>query len=285
MGVNSTQSIAENRERYAKYFEKKDKDSFSMDNFFTLLMAEMSNQDPMEPKSNTEFISQLANFTSLKSQQDALYYQNANYAQSLVGKTVTLASGKGSNFSVESGIVTSMSLSDGEFMVKVNGKNYALSHIMEVLPSTNPFAVTGSDGAYATSLIGKQVTVMTQNSTGTRITETGIVSHIEIANNDITVIIDGLAYSLASVVKVETVEEEKDDDYYSSESANAANGNSNNNSNTPKANETEKEKETEVTVTGTEGAETEAEPETETEITEKVNPGESDEELREMFED
>jgi flagellar basal-body rod modification protein FlgD len=207
MSVNSTQSIAENRERFAKYFTQKEKDAFSMENFFTLLMAEMSNQDPLEPMSNTEFISQLANFTGMKAQQDALYYQNANYAQSLVGKTVTVAAMAGSKFEVESGIVTSMSLSGGDFMVKVNGKDYPLSRIMEVLPTQNPFTVTGDNGAYATSLIGKHVTVVGRNESGTRVIENGIVLRIEIADNEINLIMnvkdEELAYPLDSVIKVE----------------------------------------------------------------------------------
>jgi flagellar basal-body rod modification protein FlgD len=177
-----------------------------MENFFNLLMAEMKNQDPLEPMSNTEFISQLANFTALKAQQDALYYQNANYAQSLVGKTVTVATLGGSSLAVESGIVTSMSLSEGQFMVKVNGKDYALSSIMEVLPSHNPYTITGNDGAYATSLIGKQVTVVGTDSAGRRIIETGTVNRIEIADNQINIIMDGLSYPLSSVIRVEDTE-------------------------------------------------------------------------------
>jgi flagellar basal-body rod modification protein FlgD len=161
----------------------------------------------MEPKSNTEFVSQLANFTALKANQDALYFQNANYAQSLVGKTVTIASMQGSRFAVESGIVTSMSLADGTFMVKVNGKNYPLSNIMEVTPSSNPYHITGSDGAYATALIGKQVTVTGQDG-GKNIIENGIVQRVEIINNEINVILNingtDLAYPLGSVIKVET---------------------------------------------------------------------------------
>lgn len=201
--ISSTQSMAENRERFSKHFEEKDKDAFSLENFFTLLMAEMSNQDPLEPMSNTDFISNLANFTALKAQQDALYFQNANYAQSLVGKTVTVAAMLGSRFSVETGIVTSMGLADGEFTIKVNGNNYPLSRIMEVTPTNNPFTITGDEGAYATSLIGKQVMITATNDEGRRIVENGIVSRIEIIDNQINVIVGELAYPLSAVIRVE----------------------------------------------------------------------------------
>ncbi|MDR2558274.1 MAG: hypothetical protein LBC86_01830 [Oscillospiraceae bacterium] len=203
MSVNSTQSIAENRERFARYFTNQDKDAFSMENFFNLLMAEMANQDPLEPMSNTDFIGNLANFTALKAQQDALYYQNANYAQSLVGKTVTVPVTDGSGLRFASGIVTSMQVTDGEFSVKVNGKNHPLSSIMEILPTQNPYTINGNEGAYAAALIGMKVTVVGTSDTGLRITETGIVRRFEVRDNEISIIIGDLSYPLSSVLRVE----------------------------------------------------------------------------------
>jgi flagellar basal-body rod modification protein FlgD len=207
MAVNSTQSIAENRERFARYFTNQDKDAFSMENFFNLLMAEMSNQDPLEPMSNTDFIGNLANFTALKAQQDALYYQNANYAQSLVGKTVTVpdfTATTGMRFT--SGIVTSMNVTDGDFSIKVNGKDHPLSNIMEILPTHNPYTIIGSDGAYAAALIGMKVTVVGTDDIGRRITETGVVSRFEVRDNQISIIIGELSYPLSSVLRVEAAD-------------------------------------------------------------------------------
>jgi len=184
-----------------------------MDNFFNLLMAELSNQDPLEPMSNTEFISQMASFTALKAQQDALYYQNANYAQSLVGKTVTVPEHGAGGLKFTSGIVTSMNVTGGEFSVKVNGKDYDLASIMEISPTNNPYEISGFDGAYATSLVGKHVTVVGTSNTGARIIENGVVERIEIIDNNISIIIDDKAYPLGSVIKIEeakTADGEKD---------------------------------------------------------------------------
>lgn len=205
--ISSVNTIQENRAKYAKYFSDTSNDDMSMDTFYKLLTAEMTNQDPMEPMSNTEFISQMASFTSLQTQKDALYYNNANYAQSLVGKTVTVATVSGSNVYSDTGVVTSMNLTNGEFNVKVNGKSYSLSSIMEVMSSDNPYTVSGNDAAYATSLIGKQVTLSTVNSSGSTVVETGTVQRIEIKDTAITVIVGDLAYPLSSVVKIENPEE------------------------------------------------------------------------------
>ena len=71
--ISNLQSVQSNHEKYKDLFKNSGKnDTISTDTFFSLLMAEMSNQDPLEPTSNTEFVSQMAQFTALQAQQDNL---------------------------------------------------------------------------------------------------------------------------------------------------------------------------------------------------------------------
>lgn len=95
------------------------------DDFMTLLMAEMKNQDPLEPKSNTESIAQMAQFSALE--------QNANLNTSfqtfarmqvmnslatsahVIGKYATIQEGA----KEISGRVVSTSLQEGKVMVKL----------------------------------------------------------------------------------------------------------------------------------------------------------------------
>ena len=44
----------------------KSKNTVDSDMFLTLLVAEMQNQDPLEPTSNTEWVSQYATFTQVQ---------------------------------------------------------------------------------------------------------------------------------------------------------------------------------------------------------------------------
>ena len=44
----------------------KNKNTVDSDMFLTLLVAEMQNQDPLEPTSNTEWVSQYATFTQVQ---------------------------------------------------------------------------------------------------------------------------------------------------------------------------------------------------------------------------
>lgn len=64
--------------------------SIDKDAFLQLLVAEMQNQDPLEPTSNTEYIAQLATFTQVEETQNMGKTMSKNLADSLVGKTVIM---------------------------------------------------------------------------------------------------------------------------------------------------------------------------------------------------
>ena len=201
---NPTTSAAENYAKYAKYFEQSsDKTVLSIETFFSLLMAEMSNQDPLEPTSNTEFISQLANFTALQNSNNTLYYNTVSYAASLAGKTVTVATHDGKDgLKVETGVVTGVDISDGtNIEITVNGKRFLLSNVMNVAETAAAKNTSGSDGAYAVSLIGKKVTLYTETSNGAVLDE-GIVESVEIKDGEYRVVVNGFSYALSDVVKV-----------------------------------------------------------------------------------
>ena len=203
---NPTTSRAENYAKYAEYFEKSDKNTnLSIETFFQLLMAEMQNQDPLEPTSNTEFISQLANFTSLQNTSNTLYYNTVSYAASLAGKTVTVATATadGKGLKVQTGVVTDIDISDSKNIeIVVNGKRYSLGSVMNVASSDSSSRTSSSDGAYAVSLIGKKVTMLAKTEEGTTVLDEGIVSNIEVENGVYRVVVNGLSYTLDAIVRV-----------------------------------------------------------------------------------
>jgi len=85
--------------------------------YMKLLIAQLQNQNPLEPMNNNEMASQLAQFSSLsqlesmsKSFSQVLATTNRGYANSLLGKTVTFYSEDETNGVLEktSGIVDSV---------------------------------------------------------------------------------------------------------------------------------------------------------------------------------
>lgn len=81
---NSAASLAEARKK-AQGSNSLDKDAF-----LQLLVAQMKYQDPLEPTSNTEYISQYATFSELEQMQNMSASMDLFRASSLVGETVLL---------------------------------------------------------------------------------------------------------------------------------------------------------------------------------------------------
>lgn len=130
---------------------KKSKNGMDMTTFMQLLAAQFENQDIMNPTDNTQFISELAQFTSLQAMNTLTQYSDAQYAASLVGKTVKVYSyDNGGNKVEKQGVVQSADFtsSDGA-KIAVDGTSYDLSAIEQVIdptaaPSTNSTPANGS---------------------------------------------------------------------------------------------------------------------------------------------
>ena len=61
--LSSSEQIQANYEKYKSKFKDATEKMVNSDTFLSLLVAEMTNQDPMEPTSNTEFVTQMAQFS------------------------------------------------------------------------------------------------------------------------------------------------------------------------------------------------------------------------------
>ncbi|MDE6320162.1 MAG: flagellar hook capping protein, partial [Lachnospiraceae bacterium] len=81
---NSAASLAKAKEKL------KSSNSLDKDAFLQLLVAQMKYQDPLEPTSNTEYISQYATFSELEQMQNMSASMDLFRASSLVGETVLL---------------------------------------------------------------------------------------------------------------------------------------------------------------------------------------------------
>ena len=104
--------------------------------FLKLLVVQMRNQDPMEPVSDTEFIAQMAQFSSLEQTKtmgaDIAKLRQGNdflQATNLLGKEVRLITG---DLEFTKGIVTDLNVKDGEARIIVGNKTYTLDQVTSV---------------------------------------------------------------------------------------------------------------------------------------------------------
>jgi len=117
------------------------KKELGKDDFLNLLIAQLKNQDPLNPMKDQEFIAQLATFSSLEQVSNMnknlekflkqQSYQNATVASTMIGKEITSIEG-------EKGVVASVKIEDSGVYLSVNGKNIAFNDIKEI---KNPSAV------------------------------------------------------------------------------------------------------------------------------------------------
>lgn len=108
-------------------------EELGVNDFFNLLAAQLSNQDMFDPQSNTEFIAQMAQFTTLRGIQIIQEHQLASHAASHAGKHVTVAhTDSAGNLTRTEGIVSRVTFYDGSPMVVVNGLSFPLFSVMEV---------------------------------------------------------------------------------------------------------------------------------------------------------
>lgn len=66
------------------------KNGMDKDAFLQLLVAQMKYQDPLEPTSNTEYISQYATFSQVEQMQNMAATMELTRASSMVGKLVAV---------------------------------------------------------------------------------------------------------------------------------------------------------------------------------------------------
>lgn len=114
--------------------------TLGMNDFLKLIVAQMSNQDAMNPVDNTEYISQMAQFSSLQAMTDLAKVAEQGQATALIGKNVVMAKYNDlGELEIEEGIVGKVTIHSGETNLYVNDKLYNMSNVMEIKSdSLNP---------------------------------------------------------------------------------------------------------------------------------------------------
>lgn len=113
--------------------ERKVGSQLGKDDFLLLLVTQMKYQDPLEPADNTQYVTQLAQFSELEYMQNMMDITQHTSAFTLVGKyayaETNSSTGKNQK---EEGVVDFVTMKDGEAYVTINGVEFNYDDIVEV---------------------------------------------------------------------------------------------------------------------------------------------------------
>jgi flagellar basal-body rod modification protein FlgD len=112
--------------------------TLSQDDFLKLLVAQMTSQDPLNPKSDIDMIPQMVSFNELEQSksmqtdiQNLRAEQQVLQANSLLGRTVDVQDAD----QKVTGQVTAVQMEEGTPKLLVNGHPYDLSSLLSITPS------------------------------------------------------------------------------------------------------------------------------------------------------
>jgi flagellar basal-body rod modification protein FlgD len=108
-----------------------------MEDFLKLLTSQLQYQDPLEPVKDTEFVAQMASFSSLdqmnalnKNFESFMQGQMNHSVQNYLGKVVTIKGENGTE--TAPGLVTAVTNKGGEMKLTIGNKDYAAASVMRV---------------------------------------------------------------------------------------------------------------------------------------------------------
>jgi flagellar basal-body rod modification protein FlgD len=198
-------------------------DSMGMEDFFNLLMAQMTNQDIMNPQDNTQMVAQMAQFSSLQAMNGVLEattalseYQQLAYATNYVGKNVTIAEmDENDKITEVTGTVEKVIFYDGKPMVVVNGTAYELHKVMQVNATdasspTSPGNTANSLQQATSAYLGKYVVLDYVDDDGEPHSIEGYVDSVMLKAGKPHVMIDGESYPADSIMNVYNSKEDAD---------------------------------------------------------------------------
>ncbi len=114
--------------------------TLGQDDFLKLLVAQLGAQDPLNPMKDTDFVAQMAQFSSLEqaknTQAEVAHLQQFTQANAMLGRTVSFQPTSGS--AVQQGTVSAVVITDGAPSIVVDGTAYKVQDLYSLATSATP---------------------------------------------------------------------------------------------------------------------------------------------------
>jgi len=119
--LNGTSSIGT---KYDAEFGDAESD-LSVNDFFNMMINQLTNQDFMNPVDDTQYLAQMAQFSTMQEMMDLCQYSKQNYVMGMLGREVTVSKNEiGGETTSITGKVEKITIEDDEYKIYVNGVPY-----------------------------------------------------------------------------------------------------------------------------------------------------------------
>lgn len=174
--------------------------------FLEILATELQYQDPQDPVSSTEYVSQMASFAALNQVQTITNSVDATQAYDLIGKAVIYqTTDDAGTTSYNTGTVSSVTLKNNIPYLNIGNQQVKLSDVVTVgknTTNTTSELQNSVDATQAYSLIGKSVSYKTKDTAGKEIEGSGKVSTVSFKDSVPYLNIGSQQVKLSEIVSV-----------------------------------------------------------------------------------
>ncbi len=134
MADNAISAITAQSNSYIKAKSDKASNDLDKEAFLNLLVTQMQYQDPLNPGDSTEYMSQLAQYSSLEATMNISDAVEKGNAMNLVGQYVIMNTkdAAGNNQAI-SGLVEFATIKDGEVLLSINDTYYPANELDSVV--------------------------------------------------------------------------------------------------------------------------------------------------------
>jgi len=176
--------------------------SVDTETFLQLLVAQLQYQDPMDPQSDTDFVTQLAQMSSLEEMQQLNTSFSSVQAYSLVGKLAYAESTDGTTGETNYyyGSIDSIVNSSGNYYAAIGDNVVAISDIVQIFDSD--ILSGGSTIVESSNLIGKTISGTYTDESDSTQEITGTVTSVAAENGIVFAYIDDIAVAVANITGI-----------------------------------------------------------------------------------
>ncbi|MFP4457607.1 MAG: flagellar hook assembly protein FlgD [Clostridia bacterium] len=126
MDINNVSNLTQG----ASSAQQENNDQIDKEMFLKLLVSQLKHQDPLSPVDNNEFLNQSVQFSTLESIQNLTKDFASMKAMQYLGKSIHFKTGESSL--TQSGIVDSVSISEGKMLLNIGEKSVDPKNVIKV---------------------------------------------------------------------------------------------------------------------------------------------------------